>query len=100
MYLILKYIYRQYNQGSANTTSCFCFIGIGRDICKMLVRCGAEVYAVSRTKEDLDSLVQEVSAVQRFPKVLSITFSRAIYRILVDKYSSKRHQPMFLLFVS
>ncbi len=34
--------------------------GIGREIAKMLVSCGAEVVAVSRTKEDLDSLASEI----------------------------------------
>ena len=38
----------------------FLLPGIGRDICKALVTCGAEVYAVSRTQSDLDSLVAEV----------------------------------------
>ncbi|XP_078610474.1 L-xylulose reductase-like [Branchiostoma floridae x Branchiostoma japonicum] len=33
--------------------------GIGRDTAKALVKCGAEVFALSRTQEDLDSLVQE-----------------------------------------
>ncbi|XP_066292926.1 L-xylulose reductase-like [Branchiostoma lanceolatum] len=33
--------------------------GIGRGLVKALVKCGAEVFALSRTKEDLDSLVQE-----------------------------------------
>nr|XP_018666643.1 L-xylulose reductase [Ciona intestinalis] len=33
--------------------------GIGRDLAKKLVECGAETYALSRTKSDLDSLKQE-----------------------------------------
>lgn len=33
--------------------------GIGRDLVKKLVQCGATVYAISRTKRDLDSLAQE-----------------------------------------
>ncbi|XP_046584676.1 L-xylulose reductase-like isoform X1 [Haliotis rubra] len=38
--------------------------GIGRDIAKALVRCGAETVAVSRTQEDLDSLKKEVPSIQ------------------------------------
>jgi L-xylulose reductase len=34
--------------------------GIGREIAAVLTRCGAEVVAVSRTKEDLDSLAKEL----------------------------------------
>ncbi|XP_065066008.1 L-xylulose reductase-like [Rhopilema esculentum] len=37
--------------------------GIGREICKALVKGGAEVYAVSRTQSDLDSLVTEVPGI-------------------------------------
>jgi L-xylulose reductase len=37
--------------------------GIGRDICKLLVACGATVAAVSRTKSDLDSLEAEIPIV-------------------------------------
>ncbi|XP_019642592.1 PREDICTED: L-xylulose reductase-like [Branchiostoma belcheri] len=33
--------------------------GIGRDVAKTMYKCGAEVFALSRTQEDLDSLVQE-----------------------------------------
>ena len=33
--------------------------GIGRDICKSLYHCGAEVLALSRTRADLSSLQQE-----------------------------------------
>ncbi|XP_078483426.1 L-xylulose reductase-like [Ciona intestinalis] len=33
--------------------------GIGRGVAKKLVECGAETYALSRTKSDLDSLKQE-----------------------------------------
>jgi NAD(P)-dependent dehydrogenase (short-subunit alcohol dehydrogenase family) len=35
--------------------------GIGREIAAVLTRCGAEVVAVSRTKEDLDSLAREIA---------------------------------------
>lgn len=35
--------------------------GIGREVCKLLAACGAEVVAVSRTKADLDSLAAETS---------------------------------------
>jgi L-xylulose reductase len=35
--------------------------GIGREICKLLVACGAQVAAISRTKADLDSLAAEIS---------------------------------------
>ena len=35
-------------------------IGIGRETAKTLVKCGAEVIALSRTQSDLDSLKQEV----------------------------------------
>lgn len=35
-------------------------LGIGRATSLALARCGAEVTAVTRTKADLDSLVQEV----------------------------------------
>ena len=42
-------------------TSQFClYTGIGRSTAKMLVKCGAEVIALSRTQEDLDSLKKEV----------------------------------------
>src|SRR5687767_719424 len=34
--------------------------GIGREIVGVLAGCGAEIVAVSRTKEDLDSLAKEV----------------------------------------
>ncbi|XP_077979413.1 L-xylulose reductase-like [Glandiceps talaboti] len=34
--------------------------GIGREVAKLLVKCGAETYALSRTQSDLDSLKQEV----------------------------------------
>ncbi|XP_077980721.1 L-xylulose reductase-like [Glandiceps talaboti] len=34
--------------------------GIGRELVKHLVKCGAETYALSRTQSDLDSLKQEV----------------------------------------
>lgn len=37
--------------------------GIGRDICKALFNGGAEVYALSRTKSDLDSLVAEMPGI-------------------------------------
>ena len=40
----------------------FC-TGIGRDTAKMLVKCGAEVIALSRTQSDLDSLRQEVCSI-------------------------------------
>ncbi|KXJ23654.1 L-xylulose reductase [Exaiptasia diaphana] len=33
--------------------------GIGRNIAKALVKCGAEVIALTRTQADLDSLVKE-----------------------------------------
>ncbi|XP_078692984.1 L-xylulose reductase-like [Branchiostoma floridae x Branchiostoma belcheri] len=33
--------------------------GIGRDVAKSMFKCGAEVFALSRTQADLDSLVQE-----------------------------------------
>ena len=36
------------------------YTGIGRSTAKMLVKCGAEVIALSRTQEDLDSLKKEV----------------------------------------
>lgn len=35
-------------------------VGIGRATALALARCGSEVTAVTRTKADLDSLVQEV----------------------------------------
>lgn len=38
--------------------------GIGRSTAKMLVKCGAEVIALSRTQEDLDSLKKEEPAIQ------------------------------------
>jgi len=38
--------------------------GIGRSIAKMLVECGAEVIALSRTQADLDSLKEEVPTIQ------------------------------------
>ena len=34
--------------------------GIGREICRLLAGCGANVIAVSRTKADLDSLAAEI----------------------------------------
>ncbi|XP_022095506.1 L-xylulose reductase-like [Acanthaster planci] len=37
--------------------------GIGRDIAKTLSQCGAEVFALSRTREDLDSLKKEVPSI-------------------------------------
>eukprot|EP00112_Aurelia_sp_Birch-Aquarium-sp1_P005924 Seg1666.16 transcript_id=Seg1666.16/GoldUCD/mRNA.D3Y31 product="L-xylulose reductase" protein_id=Seg1666.16/GoldUCD/D3Y31 len=37
--------------------------GIGRDICKALVACGSEVYAISRTQSDLDSLIAETPGI-------------------------------------
>ena len=36
------------------------YTGIGRETAKMLAKCGAEVFALSRTQEDLDSLKKEV----------------------------------------
>ena len=36
------------------------YLGIGRDVAKALVACGAETFALSRTQADLDSLKQEV----------------------------------------
>ena len=41
------------------TVHVFC-IGIGRDTAKVLVKCGAEVIALSRTQSDLDSLRHDV----------------------------------------
>ncbi|KAL9956631.1 hypothetical protein ACROYT_G038137 [Oculina patagonica] len=38
--------------------------GIGRSTAKMLAECGAEVIALSRTQADLDSLKEEVPAIQ------------------------------------
>lgn len=38
----------------------FLLKGIGRSTAKMLVECGAEVIALSRTQADLDSLKEEV----------------------------------------
>ncbi|XP_043924148.1 L-xylulose reductase [Protopterus annectens] len=38
--------------------------GIGRETVKALVRCGAEVLAVSRTQEDLESLSHECPGIQ------------------------------------
>jgi len=38
--------------------------GIGRSTAKMLVECGAEVIALSRTQADLDSLKEEVPTIQ------------------------------------
>ncbi|XP_035695453.1 L-xylulose reductase-like isoform X2 [Branchiostoma floridae] len=38
--------------------------GIGRDTAKALVKCGAEVFVLSRTQEDLDSLVQEYPGIR------------------------------------
>ncbi|CAB3995569.1 L-xylulose reductase [Paramuricea clavata] len=38
--------------------------GIGHDTAKMLVKCGADVIALSRTQSDLDSLRQEVPQIQ------------------------------------
>lgn len=38
--------------------------GIGRSTAKMLAKCGAEVIALSRTQEDLDSLKAEDPAIQ------------------------------------
>ncbi|XP_033630360.1 L-xylulose reductase-like isoform X2 [Asterias rubens] len=37
--------------------------GIGRGTAKMLAKCGAEVFALSRTQADLDSLKQEVPSI-------------------------------------
>ncbi|XP_077980720.1 L-xylulose reductase-like [Glandiceps talaboti] len=37
--------------------------GIGRELVKHLVKCGAETYALSRTQSDLDSLKQEVPGI-------------------------------------
>nr|XP_039264978.1 L-xylulose reductase-like [Styela clava] len=37
--------------------------GIGRDLAKRLVECGAETYALSRTKSDLESLKKECPAI-------------------------------------
>ena len=39
--------------------------GIGRAIAIKLCRCGADVVAISRTQEDLDSLKEEV----KFPRI-------------------------------
>lgn len=39
-------------------------LGIGRDLCKKLVACGAEVVAVSRSQEPLDSLAADCPAVK------------------------------------
>ena len=42
------------------------FIGIGRTTAKMLVKCGAEVIALSRTQADLDTLKTEARAIFSF----------------------------------
>ena len=44
----------------AKTYDSVLFKGIGRSTAKMLVECGAEVIALSRTQADLDSLKEEV----------------------------------------
>ena len=44
----------------AKTHDFVLFKGIGRSTAKMLVECGAEVIALSRTQADLDSLKEEV----------------------------------------
>ena len=41
------------------------YSGIGRAIAIKLSRCGADVVAISRTQEDLDSLKEEV----KFPSI-------------------------------
>ena len=38
-------------------------VGIGREICKSLSSAGAVVYALSKTQQNLDSLVSEVLSV-------------------------------------
>ncbi|XP_033102595.1 L-xylulose reductase-like isoform X2 [Anneissia japonica] len=38
--------------------------GIGRDTVKLLAKCGADVYALSRTQSDLDSLKAEVPEIK------------------------------------
>jgi len=37
--------------------------GIGRDTAKLLAKCGAEVFALSRTQSDLDSLKEEAPSI-------------------------------------
>lgn len=39
----------------------FTFEGIGRAICIALAKSGAQTFALSKTKENLDALVSEVS---------------------------------------
>jgi NAD(P)-dependent dehydrogenase (short-subunit alcohol dehydrogenase family) len=51
--------------------------GIGREIASLLVSCGAEVVALSRTREDLDSLSRE-------------TGSRAVVADLADADAARR----------
>ncbi|XP_077980718.1 L-xylulose reductase-like [Glandiceps talaboti] len=45
--------------------------GIGRELVKQLVKCGAETFALSRTQSDLDSLKQEVPEIHTVTADLS-----------------------------
>ncbi|XP_070581191.1 L-xylulose reductase-like [Ptychodera flava] len=45
--------------------------GIGRDVAKMLAKCGATTYALSRTQSHLDTLKQEVPDIQTIAVDLS-----------------------------
>lgn len=40
------------------------FEGIGRDLCKKLQKCGAEVIGISRTQSTLDSLEKEAPGIK------------------------------------
>jgi len=45
--------------------------GIGRDLVKTLVKCGAKVVAIARNKELLESLKKEVPSIEIYPADLS-----------------------------
>ena len=49
--------------------------GIGREVATMLVKCGAEVIALSRTQADLDTLRAEVSLIILYYLRLFLNYS-------------------------
>nr|CAB3236569.1 L-xylulose reductase-like [Phallusia mammillata] len=56
--------------------------GIGRDVVKKLVECGAETIALSRTQSDLDSLKQECPSI--IPVLCDLADSESISTALKD----------------
>ena len=69
--VLLKVSVRPKNTGTIWRKRGCLSVGIGRSTAKMLVECGAEVIALSRTQADLDSLKEEVKYQQGSSKVVT-----------------------------